>query len=62
MYVCTLCRHAGKIVGYVSYRRFGRSTALLYCERLKKPVRQDDVCIDWEDQHGKKIEGARPQK
>ena len=57
-YVCGTCRHSGKITGYIKYKRFGKSVAYLYCDRFRKGVRVDGLCVAWESESGKKIPGV----
>ncbi len=57
--MCGSCRHSGKIVGYVQYRRFGQSLPILYCEKQKRPVPEDYLCLSYESPSGKKLRGIK---
>lgn len=52
--MCGTCKHGGKITGYDIYRKYRKGMPLIYCDKLKKEVREDDLCLEYETLSGKK--------
>ena len=48
---CGTCRHGGKVVAYKDRRK----KLVIWCDRKKKPVEVDDICVSYESWRGKKL-------
>lgn len=52
--MCGTCKYGGKITGYFKYRKNRKGVPLIYCDKFKKSVREDDLCLHYETLSGKR--------